>query len=255
MAAHTLIWIKKTRIRDMFYLVLADRAGNGCSPPVLGYPSDMLRLVCLALGLAPAPVTACATALLLSMDVSNSVDAGEYRVQTQGLAAALRDPQVVEGLTLGGGAVAVMQWSGPGMQEMSIPWTRVHTEAELIALSGEVRAMRRAFIGANTALGESMDAAVAAFAPVRDCTRLVLDVSGDGSDNAGSNPAMARRSAARAGVTVNALAIESLGAAITTYYRQQVITQDGFVETARGFTDYARAIRDKIRREVSQVMF
>jgi Ca-activated chloride channel family protein len=216
----------------------------------------MMRAALLALSLGAAlPASACGTALMLSMDVSNSVDAGEYRIQTDGLAAALRDPQVTEGLTLGGGAVAVMQWSGAGMQQISIPWTRVTTAAELRALAGRVETMPRAYIGANTALGEALSAAIGAFAPVRDCARLVLDVSGDGSDNAGTNPATARRLAARQGITVNALAIEGLGAAITNYYRAQVITPDGFVETARGFTDYARAIRDKMRREVSRVLF
>lgn len=216
----------------------------------------MTRAILLALSLGAAlPASACGTALLLSMDVSNSVDAGEYRIQTDGLAAALRDPQVIEGLTLGGGAVAVMQWSGAGMQELSLPWTRVSTAAEVLAVAARVEAMPRAYIGANTALGEALSAAVAAFAPVKDCARLVLDVSGDGSDNAGSDPGIARRRAAREGITINALAIEGLGAAITRYYETQVITPDGFVETARGFSDYARAIRDKMRREVSRVLF
>lgn len=206
--------------------------------------------------LAAAPAQSCATALLLAMDVSNSVDAGEYRLQVEGTAAALRDPQVIEGLTLGtGGAVAVMQWSGAGMQAMSIPWTRVSREGEVLALSGQVASMPRAFIGANTALGDAMEQAIAAFGPVNECRRFIIDISGDGSDNSGSDPAQARRRAARSGITVNALAIEGLGAAITRYYKEQVITRDGFVETARGFTDFARAIRDKMRRELSQVMF
>lgn len=217
-----------------------------------------MKRVCsllLAACLGAPPAAACGTALLLSMDVSNSVDAGEYRIQMEGLAAALRDPQVIEGLTLGGGAVAVMQWSGQGMQSMSVPWRRVSTPPEVLAVAAEVAQMPRAFIGANTALGEAMHSAITAFDPVKDCARLVLDVSGDGSDNAGTPPAAARRRAAQSGITVNALAIEGLGAAITRYYETQVITPDGFVETAQGFTDYARAIRDKIRREVSQVMF
>lgn len=214
-----------------------------------------LSLFLAAALLAVQPAKACSTALLLSMDVSNSVDAGEYRIQMDGLAAALRDRQVIEGLTLGGGAVAVMQWSGAGMQQMSLPWQRVTTEAEVLAIAAQVERLPRAFIGANTALGEALSAAITAFEPVRDCARLVLDVSGDGADNAGSEPARARRTALQQGITVNALAIEGLGAAITRYYETQVITPDGFVETARGFTDYARAIRDKMRREVSQIMF
>lgn len=215
-----------------------------------------LALLLLSITLAAAvPARACGTALLLSMDVSNSVDAGEYRIQMDGLAAALRDPIVIEGLTVTGGAVAVLQWSGSGMQEMSMPWRRVSTPAEVLALAAEVERLPRAYIGANTALGEALSYAITAFAPVRDCARLVLDVSGDGADNAGTAPGHARRQAIQSGVTVNALAIEGLGAAITRYYQTQVITPDGFVETARGFTDYARAIRDKMRREVSQVMF
>lgn len=209
----------------------------------------------LAALLTVSPARACGTALMLSMDVSNSVDAGEFRIQMDGLAAALRDPIVIDGLTMGGGAVAVLQWSGTGMQEMSLPWKRVTTEAEVLAVADKVQQLPRAYIGANTALGEAFSYAVKAFDPVRDCARLVLDVSGDGADNAGTRPVQARRAAQEKGITVNALAIEGLGVAITRYYKTQVITPDGFVETAQGFSDYARAIRDKIRREVSQVLF
>jgi Ca-activated chloride channel family protein len=37
---------------------------------------------------------ACGTALILTIDVSNSVDPGEYRLQIDGLAAALSDPEI-----------------------------------------------------------------------------------------------------------------------------------------------------------------
>ena len=52
----------------------------------------------------------------------------------------------------------------------------------------------------------------------------------------------------------NGLAIEGLGVAISNFYRRSVITRDGFVVTARGHRDYARAIREKILREISRVM-
>ena len=42
--------------------------------------------------------------------------------------------------------------------------------------------------------------------------------------------------------------------AITNYYTRRVITADGFVETARGHRDYARAIYKKILREISRVI-
>ena len=86
-----------------------------------------------------------------------------------------------------------------------------------------------------------------------ECTRRVIDMSGDGTPNAGGEIGQMRRAAERAGVTVNGLAIEGLGRAITNFYQRNVITRDGFVETARGHRDYARAIRRKILREISAV--
>ncbi|MFZ1347287.1 MAG: DUF1194 domain-containing protein, partial [Tabrizicola sp.] len=53
----------------------------------------MLRLALLAC-LTARPVLGCETALLLSIDVSGSIDAGDYRLQTEGLATALSDPEV-----------------------------------------------------------------------------------------------------------------------------------------------------------------
>lgn len=190
---------------------------------------------------------------MLAVDVSNSIDPGEYRIQSDGIANALRDPIVVDAMVQGANKLAVMQWSGIGMQEVVIPWTPVHTRWDMMALADQVQAMPRAFAGGNTAIGEAIRSGVGLLRQMRGCARWIIDVSGDGSDNAGTEVGHARRAAERAGVTINGLAIEGLGPAITTYYRRSVITADGFVETARGFSDFARAIRAKIRREVSRV--
>jgi Ca-activated chloride channel family protein len=53
-------------------------------------------------------------------------------------------------------------------------------------------------------------------------------------------------------VEVNGLAIESIGLSITQFYRQWVITPGGFVVTARGHLDFARAMRIKILRELAR---
>ena len=81
--------------------------------------------------------------------------------------------------------------------------------------------------------------------PVADCKRRVIDVSGDGTPNAGSEVRAARLAAERAGVTINGIAIEGMGLAITTFFDRAVITTDGFVMTARGHREYPRAIRAK----------
>ncbi|NBC96041.1 MAG: DUF1194 domain-containing protein [Deinococcus-Thermus bacterium] len=203
--------------------------------------------------LCATTASACETALLLAIDVSNSIDPGEYRIQRDGLAAALRDGVVVEAMMRGANAVAVMQWSGKNMQAMSIPWRRIGTGAEMLALADAVEAMPRAHIGSNTAIGEALRVGVGEILTQGDCARLIIDVSGDGPDNAGTRLDGARALARSAGITVNGLAIDGLGAATTTYYERRLVTPDGFVETANGFSDFPRAIRAKIRREVSRV--
>ncbi|MEM0937746.1 MAG: DUF1194 domain-containing protein [Pseudomonadota bacterium] len=206
-----------------------------------------------ALALTAGSASACDTALLLAVDVSNSIDAGEYRIQTEGLAAALRDGVVQDAMVLGNNAIALMQWSGTGMQEMSIGWRRIGGYTDMDALADDVAGMQRAFVGANTAIGEALRVSIGQVMTQSDCARLIIDVSGDGPDNAGTLIDHARRLAEREGITVNGLAIDGLGSATTTYYQRRLITPDGFVERANGFSDFPRAIRVKIRREVSRI--
>lgn len=218
-----------------------------------GKAGASIRATLTAFALTAGAASACDTALLLAVDVSNSIDAGEYRIQTEGMAAALRDEVVQDAMVLGRNAIAVMQWSGTGMQDMSIDWRRIASYADMDALADEVATMSRAYVGANTAIGEAVRVALAEVLTQSDCARLIIDVSGDGPDNAGTLVDHARRQAERAGVTVNGLAIDGLGAATTAYYERRLITSDGFVESASGFSDFPRAIRVKIRREVSRV--
>ena len=213
----------------------------------------MWRLfIILALGAQPA--RACETALMLTIDVSNSVDVAEYQLQAVGLADALQDPDIINALVRGASAVAVMQWSGTDKQELSIGWTRIRTAMDVARLSDRARLMPRAFVLSDTAPAAAVTFALAQFGAVADCERRVIDVSGDGTPNAGGDTAAARTQAQRQGVTINAIAIESMGLAITNFYRNAVITRDGFVMTARRHRDYPRAIRAKILREVTKAI-
>ncbi|MCU0853676.1 MAG: DUF1194 domain-containing protein [Rhodobacteraceae bacterium] len=205
--------------------------------------------------LAASPVSACATALILAIDVSNSIDDGEYLIQSEGLASALDDPAIVEELVRGQIALSVIQWSGVDRQQISIPWRRMTTPGDVRAFALEARAMPRAFVMSDTAVGALIAAALGHFGPVADCKRRVIDISGDGSDNAGTDPTAGRRAAEAQGVQINALAIEGIGVAITNFYRTRVITRDGFVMTARGHTTYAETLRQKILREVAAALY
>jgi Ca-activated chloride channel family protein len=113
--------------------------------------------------------------------------------------------------------------------------------------------MPRAFVQSDTAIGDAILFALDQFNDAPNCNRQVIDISGDGTPNAGSDARRASREAERRGVTINGIAIESMGIALTSYFNRSIITRDGFVITARRHLDYPRAIREKILREVSRI--
>ena len=214
----------------------------------------MLRAFVFALLVAQtAPARACDTALLLAIDVSGSIDAGEYAMQSQGLAAALADPEVVAALLQGQVALAVVQWSGKGEQAVTQPWRRMLSPPEIAVFAQTAATLPRRY-GSDTAVGQALDFAVSQFPAVADCSRKVIDISGDGQENVGFTVAAARSHAEAAGIEVNAVAIEDPGqsAPITSFYLKWVVTRHGFALTARGLQDYPRAIREKLLRELAR---
>ena len=197
---------------------------------------------------------ACDTALILTIDVSNSIDPAEYKLQTDGLADALRNPEIVEAMVRQEATLAVVQWSGEERQELSIPWTRIRTSLDAARLADQAQLMPRAFVLSDTAPAEAILFSMNLFSQVPDCKNKVIDVSGDGTPNSGSEPRQARNTAERAGITINGIAIESMGLAITGFFKQAIITRNGFVITARTHREYPDAIRRKILRELSQAL-
>lgn len=214
----------------------------------------MLRWLVFCPFLIAQQAAACQTALILTMDVSNSVDPGEYRLQIDGLALALQDPEIAEILVRDQVALSVIQWSGADKQEISIGWRQMSSPLDVAQMADDVRGLVRAFVLSDTAPAEAIAFSMRHFADAPQCNRRVIDVSGDGTPNAGSEVRRVRRRAQIAGITINGLAIEGIGIAITNFYRQSLVTRDGFVITARGHRDYARAIRAKILREIASVL-
>ena len=105
----------------------------------------------------------------------------------------------------------------------------------------------------STAIGEALETTMAAFDAVPDCTRHLIDLSGDGISKEGVEPSRLRRELRARGITVNAIAIEESEPDLTAYFFENVIVGDGaFVVTAAGFRDYPERIRKKLLREVTQ---
>lgn len=212
------------------------------------FPALSLALTLAAL----SPARACNIALVLAVDVSGSVDSHEFELQSQGIALAIRDPDVQEALVRGQVTLALIQWSGAMEQSLSIPWTQVSEPAEAQALALRIARMPRAHAGGNTAVGEAIETAAALFEEVPHCRHWVIDVSGDGNENEGFTVGQERHTAWSQGIAINGLAIEgaATGLSVTNFYRRHVVTPGGFVITASQHDDFARAMQEKMLREL-----
>ena len=202
-----------------------------------------------------AQARACELALVLAIDVSGSVDAGEYSLQVEGLASALRSPEVAEALAIVGETavvVTVMHWSGNNQQVQIVPWTRLTDRASVLRLADDIVRFPRQFDKFSTAIGEALKYANSRFLDLpQTCRRHVIDVTGDGRSNEGWSPHLIRDQLVARGITVNALAILASDQKLLEYFQKHVIGGAGsFAMSADRFEDYPEAIKRKLVREI-----
>jgi hypothetical protein len=219
---------------------------------------QLVRLVAILSGLMAAPAdAACRLALVLALDASSSVDAEEYALQRSGLAAALDAPDIRHAILRGGTGdvvLAVYEWSGRFQQRLQLDWTALRTPEDITRAAAAIATMRRATAEFPTALGSALGYGAQLMTRAPDCTRRVIDVSGDGANNQGFGPTLAYRHFPFAGITVNGLVIPGDDAAVVTHYRTEVLRGPGaFLELAEGFEDFERAMGRKLFREISDV--
>lgn len=193
--------------------------------------------------------------LVLALDSSASVDRNEFKLQLKGLARAFADPDVakaVANLSPLGVSVAVMQWGGVGETRLIIPFTVLKSKADAIVFGFRIGKSRRKIRATDTSITTAIiDAHALLNANAFEGQRSVIDISGDGPDNSGLNIEAARQDANRARITINGLPIEADENTVVKYYREHVIVGAGsFVEPALNFEDYARAIKQKLLREL-----
>ena len=213
----------------------------------------LLRALTLALTLAATAPRACELALVLAVDVSGSVDETEFGIQMQGLAEALRDGIVIDALIEQQAFVTLVQWTGSSRQRQTIPWTAIASAEDVARLAGAIAADRRVWRNYSTAVGEALEVAHELLAQAAHCRRKVIDVSGDGQSNEGISPRDIHPALRAAGVTVNALVIETDEKDLTGWFFENVISGEGaFVITANGFDDYPAQIRRKLQRETTR---
>ena len=191
---------------------------------------------------------------MLALDVSSSVDAEEYALQMNGLARALRDPDIVRAITEAGGIQAIaFEWSGRFQHVEIMPWSFLASDADVFAFAGAIETHPRGYDQYPTALGFALGhASILLDRAPKICARTVVDMSGDGVTNEGYEPVYAYRNFDFSNVTVNGLVIEGEKPDPVEYYRREVIHGPGaFVEVARGFADYEAAMKRKLLREIN----
>ena len=213
----------------------------------------MLRLAVLALCFAAPARADCRLALALAVDVSRSIDAQDYVIQTEGLAAALSDTEVRRAIfgPEGQVALAIYHWSGSGAQDLVQDWAMLDSPEALDRVIWTLRRTPRPEARLATALGDALRYGRALMDSAPDCERRVIDVAGDGRNNEGISVARTYEREDFTGITVNGLAVGEHEAGLLDYYRTEVIRGPGaFVESAARQTDYPRAIRRKLLREL-----
>ena len=206
--------------------------------------------------------------LVLAADISRSVDAVKFQLQRSGYAAAFSNPRVIDAIRGGPSrriAVTFVEWSGPLSQETVIDWTVIGDEETAHQFSDRIVEAPRAFAD-STSISAGIDFAITRLdqAPY-EAHRRVIDVSGDGDNNAGRNVAAARDEAIAKGVTINGLVIltelPSLSysahtnppGGLANYYRRNVIGGPGaFVVVAENFNSFGNAIIKKLIMEIAQ---
>lgn len=203
----------------------------------------------------------CRLALVLAIDVSNSVDAHEDALQRNGLADALIAPEVQQAFFASDFKVAItaFEWSGRHHQQQLFDWTLINDAAALRAASDKVRTSVRGQTDFPTALGHALDYALDLFQDAPLCQTRTIDVAGDGKNNDGYEPSRAYAGTKFNGITVNGLVVRVIDLGVDTgvlpYYQSQVIRGPGaFTEVADRFEDYERAMRRKLERELAPAM-
>ena len=221
-----------------------------------GIRSALGLLLCL---MANGAQARCADlALVLAIDGSGSIDAGEFVLQQGGYADAFRSDKVLAALQ-GAGTVdiAVVLWGDSAMPVQILPWQRLDRASGAGQLAQMIESAPRQVNG-NTAIGTGLWAALDLLDdPARCADRAVINVSGDGIESLGPRPdsvvplSQARARATVSGVTINALAISGGNERLVDWFRKSVVTgPDSFVMQVTLFSDFAEAIAEKLAREI-----
>jgi Protein of unknown function (DUF1194) len=201
--------------------------------------------------------------LILAVDVSYSMDPDEQALQREGYIRALTSPDFMRALREGANgkiAITYFEWAGETDQKIIVPWRLIEGPESADAVAAEIAAApyRRA---SRTSISGALEFAK----PLFDHSgyrglRRVIDVSGDGANNAGDLVAPTRDQVVASGITINGLPLmlkrPNLGFMdidnLDVYYEDCVVGGPGaFVVPIREREQFVEATRTKLVLEIS----
>jgi hypothetical protein len=205
--------------------------------------------------------------LVLAADVSRSIDDVEFELQRKGYAAALSDPRVLNAIA--GGvhrsiALTYIEWSDTLDQQVVIDWTTIRDGEDAASVAAAMLAAPRSF-ASRTSISGAIYFAMQRFAAApATAEKHIVDISGDGTSNAGPSVTEARDQATASGITINGLAIINTQTrpgftmhtqppgGLPNYYRENVIGGPGaFLMVVENFETFTEAITRKLISEIA----
>lgn len=198
--------------------------------------------------------------LVIAVDVSYSMDEEEQNLQRDGYVRAFQSPEVLRAISggpLGKVAVTYVEWGGSAFQV--VPWTVIDGPESAARFADALRRQpirRISFTSISNALAFAREL-------IRNnqiqAHRRVIDVSGDGPNNAGAPAPVARNAAIADGITVDGLPIMFTTAPdsasipdLDAYYEACVVGGEGaFVLKVSEVGQFADTIRKKLVVEIS----
>jgi hypothetical protein len=197
-------------------------------------------------------------ALVLAVDLSDSINPSQYQLQMAGIAQAFEDKDVQSAILSGQhGAILVTLVAWSDKPQVAIPWTPIGSTLEAVAFGEKVRGLPR-FAGNFTCMARALQFVEERVLPQQPAAaeRQIVDVSGDGRENCNPTTPLdtVRARLVGEGVTINGLAILEGKEAdrLEQWYADNVIGGPfSFVLPAEGYGDFARSMRRKFIVEIS----
>jgi hypothetical protein len=230
----------------------------------LGMLALVFTLLCGRVGLA-GDIAADAN-IVTGLDISDSVTRDDIRLEIEGIAVAIRSPDILAAIQSGRhGRIgfAVFAWHHNQFPDV-VPWTLIASEEDAAAVARAIEARLQVnvelearrdvphYVGRLTDLSRAIGHATALLeaAPFIG-ERSVVNIIGNGTDNVGEHAQAARDRSAESGATINGVVIGS-DPLVLAYYRRHVIGGPGaFVLSTNDAATIAEAMRRKFLYDIA----